>query len=91
MYSSERLMDKIEFEELALRRVDLALGSNMWWGAEGKEGGLGNGFGGSDPDPMHPILRSHCSTHRHLCPPSAVLDHLRQYVEYRTMHHKKGR
>ena len=40
-------MDKIEFVELALRRVDLALGSNLWCGGrEGEEGGLGNVFGG---------------------------------------------
>ena len=39
-------MDKIEFEELALRRVDLALGSNLWWGGREGEGGLGNEFGG---------------------------------------------
>ena len=35
MYNSgECLMDKREFEELALRRVDLALGSNLWWGGQ---------------------------------------------------------
>jgi len=32
--SGECLMDKMEFEELALRHVDLVLGRNLWWGAE---------------------------------------------------------
>ena len=73
--SGERLIDKMEFEELALRRVDPALGSNLWWRAEkGKKEVLETGsIVGlsfcflSDHDPMHPDLlrRSHCSTHRH--------------------------
>ena len=68
MYNSgERLIDKIEFEELALRGVDLALGSNLWWGAETeKMEALETGSMVSllfcflsDPDPMHPdLLRS---------------------------------
>ena len=74
-HSGVRLMDKTEFEELALRRVDLALGNNLWWGAEKeKKEALETGSVESllfsflsDPDPMHPDLlrRSHCSTHRH--------------------------
>jgi len=71
MYNSgERLADKMEFEELALRRVDPALGRNLWWGAEKEETletGLVVSLFLSDPDPTHPNLlrRSHCSTRRH--------------------------
>ena len=73
--SSERLIDKMEFEQLALRRVDPALGSNLWWRAEKEKKealetvsmvSLSFCFL-SDPDAMHPDLlrRSHCSTQRH--------------------------
>jgi len=74
MYNSgERLMDKMEFEELALRRVDPALGRNLWWGTEKeKEEALETGsvvsLFLSDPDRMPPnnvLRRSHCSTHLH--------------------------
>jgi len=57
--SGERLMDKMEFEELVLRRTHLVLERNPWWGGkEPEEGGPGNGLGGesflSDPRPYVP-------------------------------------
>ena len=65
-------MDKIEFEELALRRVDLAV--TCGGGAEKEKEALETSLVVSldlsfcflsDSDPMLPNLRSHCSTHRH--------------------------
>ena len=68
MYNSGgRLMDRMEFEKLALRRVDLAHGSDLWWGPEKeKKEALETGSMVSllfcflsDPDLMHLNLRSH--------------------------------
>ena len=99
MYSGKHLMDEMEFEESALRHVNLALRSDLWWGAEKeKEEALEMARSAvslsfcflSDPDPMHPIKVPLLYPPSLMSASTASLDHLQQHIEYRTMRHQKG-